>query len=295
MGCLADDVLYKKGIELASTKPKNIRRWKKKWSFSDEVEEIIYKLNTPNELILENVKSSLKRGLKEVKPCYIQNDPIALVCGGPSLDETFPVLEEKVREGMKVVSVNGSHDWLLERGIRPSAHVQIDARAFNSRFVKNWQEKTKYLIASQCHPDVFDTLEGADVYLFHCLSTKEEHEYLESQGDFYEVPGGSTVATRAIPLLRMLGFTRIEVFGFDSCLMNGEHHVYIQEENNEAVLVNVTLGDREFVCDGWMLSQAKEFMSIVKNMGELFELVVHGDGLIAHILKTSAERIRNGS
>jgi hypothetical protein len=37
-------------------------------------------------------------------------------------------------------------------------------------------------------------------------------------GCCYYVPGGSTVMLRAIPLLRMLGFWRLHLFGFDSCV-----------------------------------------------------------------------------
>lgn len=256
-----------------------------------EIPELKYELNAPIEEFVRNVKHSIALGLPEVKPYDIQTDPIAIVCGGPSLEETFDDLKEKHASGMKVVSVNGTHDWLIERGIRPSAHVLIDSRPFNARFVKNWQKKTKYLIASQAHPDVFKALEGAEVYLFHCNSTKEENEILKEyyNDEFFSIPGGSTVTLRAIPLMRMLGFTRMELYGFDSCMYGEKHHAYDQEENNTNDIGIVKVDGREFVVATWMHSQAKEFIDVIRNMGHMFELAVHGDGLMAHILKTGAK------
>lgn len=257
----------------------------------EEVPEIKYELNAPIDNFVTNVKNAISLDIPQVKPYDIQTDPIAIVCGGPSLEGTFDDLKIKHENGMKVVSVNGSHDWLVDRGIRPSAHVLIDSRSFNSRFVENWQKDTKYLVASQAHPDVFDVLKGADVYLFHCNSTKEERDVLNEYygDDYYTVVGGSTVTLRAIPLMRMLGFTRMELYGFDSCMMDDKHHAYPQSENDTKDIGVVVVDGREFVVATWMHSQAKEFIDIIKKMGDMFELEVHGDGLIAHILKTGAK------
>jgi hypothetical protein len=37
-----------------------------------------------------------------------------------------------------------------------------------------------------------------------------------------------------------------------------------------------------------MLKQAEDFMDMVHHQGEMFNLNVHGDGLIAHIMQTGA-------
>jgi hypothetical protein len=44
-----------------------------------------------------------------------------------------------------------------------------------------------------------------------------------------------------------------------------------------------------FSCTPWMLSQAQEFRGLVGFLGDEVELAVHGDGLIAHMIKTGAE------
>ena len=257
-----------------------------------DIGDIEVKCNTSEEVVLEHVKSAIKRHIPQFKPHDEQDKVIAIVGGGPSLKDTFDDLKEKHEAGMKVVSVNGTHDWLMDHGIRPSLHVQLDSRPFNARFVQNWHPDTKYMIASQSHPDVFDALEGADVTMFHLATNGRVRRVLHDYYMGYTVPvgGGNTVMLRTIPMMAMLGFKTMEIFGFDSCCIDEENHIYEQTENDVGTSTTVTVGDREFFCYGWMHSQAQQFITVIEKMGDKFELVVHGDGLIAHILETSATR-----
>lgn len=244
-------------------------------------------LNWPVPAVVANIERNIRRPLPQVQPHDPQDHPIALVLGGPSLKDTFADLEEKHQKGTKVVSVNGTHDFLLDRGIRPSAHIQLDARRFNARFVKRWQKETKYLLASQCHPVVFDVLKDANVWIYHASAHPQETAVLQSHylGRYYLIPGGSTVALRALPLLRMLGFYKIEIYGFDSCFMGDEHHAYKQAENDRLRSAEVTVNGRTFKCNAWMHAQAEEFRRMAKFLGDEVKLVVHGDGLIAHMIQ----------
>lgn len=253
--------------------------------------KIEWGLNVPMVHVTANIEASIRRGIKQAVPCAPQDDPVALVLGGPSLEDTFPLLEQKHGGGMKVISVNGTHNWLLERGIKPSAHIMVDARKSNARFVENWQPGTKYLIASQCHPWVFKALEGADVYMFHPIIKQTHGAILEDYygDDCWITAGGSTVALRAFPLLSMLGFKYIEVFGFDSCYRDENHHAYEQDVNDDFPKAEITVAGRKFVCDGWMHSQADQFLRMTQKLGDDYHLLVHGDGLISHLINTGAE------
>jgi hypothetical protein len=92
----------------------------------------------------------------------------------------------------------------------------------------------------------------------------------------------------------MLGFHKLHVYGFDSCYRDEEHHAYDQPENNYDLNARVAVscgGTRTFLCDAWMFVQAKEFMQMVTIFGEEGpDLNVKGDGLIAHIIETGAQR-----
>jgi hypothetical protein len=108
-------------------------------------------------------------------------------------------------------------------------------------------------------------------------------------GAFYPVPGGSTVALRAIPLMRMLGVARFHIFGFDSCVAaDGAHHAYAQPENDGAHVIPLVVGGRAFECTPWQISQAQEFMDLVGFLGNEVELALYGGGLIQHIIQTGA-------
>jgi len=111
----------------------------------------------------------------------------------------------------------------------------------------------------------------------------------EARELWYGIPGGSTVMLRAIPLMRMLGFRKFHLYGFDSCLMGNDHHAYSQPENDTEVVIDTIVGGRVFKCHAWQIAPAQEFMDLVKFLGDEIELEVYGEGLINHILRTGAE------
>lgn len=264
-------------------------------------ENVTMGLNTPVEEIQRNIEINIRRGLPQVEPKLSHPDRyISIVGGGPSLEETFDDLKQKYDDGQKVVALNGTFNWLMERGIRPSVHIIVDARQFNARFVSDPHPKCKYLIASQCHPDVFDALKGFETYIWHPCSNKSDQAILHDYyfGRWWQIVGGSTVMLRAFTLMSFLGWPNFEAYGFDSCFMGDKHHVYEQAENNGDAIAEVAVGDKTFLCNPWMYSQAKEFIDTAKGIGQHFNLVVHGDGLIAHIIKHGATRMEeseNGS
>ena len=247
-------------------------------------------LNVPDGELLWNVQQNCQRGCKQVVTHLPNQQDIAIVTGGPSLETTFQELQELVSQGVKTVAVNGVHDWLIKRGIRPSAMVMCDAREFNKRFVQYPERETKYFIASQCHPAVYDELEGYDVYQYHLYLGLGERQIVDrALGSVPWIVGGSTVGLRAIHLMRVLGFQRMHIFGMDSCRMGGRHHCYEQKENDFEQVQEFTIGERTFVCDFWHLSQMDGFVRLAKSLGDLFQLKIHGDGAIAHLVNYIAE------
>lgn len=246
------------------------------------------KINQDHAAIMANIERNIRRPIPQVSPHIPQDEPIGLIAGGPTLNDFEDEIKERHAQGMKMVSVNGTHDWLLDRGIRPAAHFMVDSRAFNARFVKNWQPKTKYILAAQCHPRAFELLEGADVWIFHSGGDSIQTRILQDHyfGNCYITPGGSTVMLRAIQVLRLLGFTHMEIWGFDSCVIECQHHAYTQKENDNIPYTDVEVKGRTFTVEPWMVSQANEFAKMAQVFGDLLRIVVHGDGLIAHMIRS---------
>ena len=94
---------------------------------------------------------------------------------------------------------------------------------------------------------------------------------------------------RSLMLLQALGFYKIHIYGMDSCIRES-HHAYEQKENDDdLVTVKVRTKEREFICAPWMAIQAREFRQMADLMDESVELAVYGDGLIATMIRETAE------
>lgn len=250
-------------------------------------------LNTPEEEILANVRANIRRHLPQAKPHAPNDQRMCIVGGGWSLEETFDELRELYWQGAKVVTVNGSARWCIERNIKPSAHVVMDARESNRRFVELPEVPgLKYFLASQCHPSLFDAIEGREAYIWHaCSFVEPEKEILNEYylKNWTAIPGTTCVGFRALCLMRLLGFQWFDVFGLDSCYApDGRHHAYAQAENEGENTAIVTCAGREFRVSGWQISQATHFRELVQSQGDKFHINFHGDGLIAHSVRTAA-------
>ena len=250
------------------------------------IPDIICGINEDTEKIRDNIRKNITKGLPQVQPYETQWDKtVGIVLGGPTLKETFPDLLEKKKNGMPVVAVNGSYQYCIKNGLFPSGMIMLDSREFNNRFVLPLTEGCKYFISSQCHPSVFENLKDSKVWIWHCAGDDNFDLLKEVYGEeYYPIMGGATVALRAVHLLRMLGFPKFEMYGFDSCII-GEHHAYEQPENDGEEVLNVVVSGREFLCTAAHYHQAKEFVDMISKTGEHYDLAVHGDGLISHIIK----------
>ena len=250
------------------------------------IPDIICSVNEDVEKIRENIKENIKRELPQVHPYETQEGKVVgIALGGPTLKDTFPDLLEKRKNGMPVISINGSHKYCVDNGLTPSAMIMLDSREFNNRFVYPLIEDCKYFISSQCHPSVFENLKGSKVWIWHCAGDDNFDLLKEVYGkEYYPIMGGATVALRAVHLLRMLGFPKFEMYGFDSCIM-GDHHAYEQPENDGEQVLEVVVAGKEFKCTAAHYHQAKEFVQMISKTGEYYDLAVHGDGLISHIIK----------
>ncbi len=258
------------------------------WQDASEIVKI-GALNIDEERVRANVRSNTAAGWQQVEPHVTNDSEVMILGGGPSLREHQKTIHELRQGGAKLVTLNGAYNWAVQLGFKPSAQIIVDARPFNARFTKPIVDGCKYLIASQCDPSVLDGLPRDLTYLWHTGGDTFKAELDAAYPVWWSVPGGSTVMLRAIPLLRMLGFKRFHLFGFDSCLDGDAHHAYAQPENDSETVIPVTVGGRTFRCHAWQVSQAQEFMDLVKFLGAEFDLEIYGDGLINHIVRTGAQ------
>ena len=239
-------------------------------------------INVGYPYLANNVRTNAARGLTQCTPQRKHAQALTLLAGGPSLNQ----FEDKIKElALPVICTNGTYNWCLERGIRPSGLIIVDAGPNTLKFLPTVIPDCRYMFASQVHPELFDKVPADQATIWHNESSPEIEAELDAVYGaemWYSVFGGRTVTLRAMSLLRMLGWRTQHVFGLDSCLLKGEHHAYNQTENDHDALETVQVGEKKFVCTPWMAGQARDF-EIQRAAQPDLALTIYGDGLIANL------------
>lgn len=232
-------------------------------------------LNTDLSTLLHNIFINSNKGLKEVKQGSAKAYPVAIVGGGPSLNDTYGELDKFDR----VIATNNTHDWLIERGVKPWAYVLCDAKEETAEFLNHPKKYIKYFISSKCHPKVFEKLKGFNVTIFH------EDLGIGEPENVARISGGSTVALKCLNLFAFQGYLAFYLFGVDSCYKDDKHHAYQQSLNDNEEIQEFVINGKIFKCAAWMMQQAEDFKGFIGNFGQVFKVFVVGDGLLSEIAR----------
>ena len=95
----------------------------------------------------------------------IKTEPIAIVGYGPSLLQTWP----RLRQFKHIWSTSKAHDFLLQRGIRPERHLDLDPQPHKAEFLTKPQKDIEYLLSTHINPAYLDKLDAAGIRpkMFH--------------------------------------------------------------------------------------------------------------------------------
>ena len=140
-----------------------------------------------------------------------------------------------------------------------------------------------YLIGSQCHQAVFDVVKGhPKVFVWHIEANAQERLILEAALDkFVHVRTGCTIGMGAISLAKVLGHSRLHLYGYDGCFQGDRHHAH--DEGYTKYKATVKVGRRKFRIDKWMAGQASDFQKILDIYRKQMDITFFGDGLLKHI------------
>lgn len=141
-----------------------------------------------------------------------RDDPIALINFGPSLQDTW----EKVKDFKYVMTCSGAHKFMIERGIIPTWHADVDPRIHKIGLIGEPHKDVEYLLAATCHPAYFKKLidGGFNVKLWHIFDSSEDG-LRQLPFEEWAITGGCSVGVRLLTLARFLGFTNFHIFGMD--------------------------------------------------------------------------------
>lgn len=238
-------------------------------------------LNNDIEEIRRNVEANKANSAPPIELAEAHDRELCIVGGGPSLADSLVSLQLLRAKGAETWALNGAHDWLIDRGVKPDGMVMLDSRKENVEpFLSNPRSHVTYYIATQCDPSAFEALAGSDV--------RKWTGWFWGVEDKVVIGGGATVGLKALCLAYVLGYRRLKLFGYDSSYRNGENHAYRQAMNDAELTAEVVVQGQRFTAARWMIKQVREFQELARTlMGMGCEIEIFGDGLLPHVCRVS--------
>ena len=182
------------------------------------------------------------------------------------------------------------HDHLVDLGITPSFAIAVDAMEDAVNWFQKPQEKTSYLLASQCHPNMFERLADHKIAMWHFKGQIDGEEEV-FKGEKL-INWGVMVGNHSIQMSLFLGFQELHFFGMDASHRNGRHHAYDVGKYHDHILEQgcqvYTVNGKEFVSTTALVSQMEHFFDIFASTdGQFIKGYVHNDDLWAEVIKAS--------
>ena len=244
--------------------------------------KIVGKCVAEDETLFAHMDAAIARGLPQVKQAEpIKTGSVILVASAPSVRGQVELIKKMQAAGSPIVAIKGAHDWLIAQGVIPDYALAIDPQEHRIAFYKP-HKAVHYMIASQCHPAMFDNLVGYQVSIWHPYVKKGQNRPKNSM----LIGGGTTSGLRAISLFYVLGYRQFELFGFDSCntgemlRVNGER----LKDGDELVDVQIDPEGETFHCNTAMALQAEHFQTYYDYLPDA-TFNGYGYGLIQAIIK----------
>lgn len=240
--------------------------------------------NTEDDVLFQNVAQNSALPIEWVTQQLEHNGHAVIVGGGPSLLDTIESIRWRQSIGQTIFALNGAAKTLIEHGITVDYTVIIDARKFNAKFIGY---STKYLLSSQCDPELFNIV--PDAILWHPVIDGIENYIPDRECSL--IGGGTTVGLSAMCLAYTLGFRKLHLYGFDSSHRE-KSHAYPQPENENEPVCRMTVFGKTFKTSWTMAKQAELFPSVCDSLIEMGCIItVDGDGLIPHIVRNMPKNV----
>ena len=242
--------------------------------------------NTAPEVTRAQLLINIERDLPWLDLQEPKKKALSIIGGGASLKDYVDFIDPET----DVMALNNSYAFLMERGIEPDYFMLLDARAENVDFLRMPCNKTKHLIAAQCHPSVFDALEGYDTTLY--ITTLPDVLELTKHIDKpkIQIAGGvGTVGIKALCMAYALGYRELYLYGYDSSYADGAHHAFPQALNDNTATIDIYLNGKKYVTSPTMAHQASEFCSLAQGMVKYygFEINLRCTGLLPDLVAYS--------
>jgi ubiquinone/menaquinone biosynthesis C-methylase UbiE len=223
-------------------------------------------VNTSDKDLVRNLEACKALNLPTVQMGTALKERPLLICGsGPSLEYTIRMFDLKQCD---IMALNGAYRTLLSWGIVPNYYVQLDARHVNVNFLDDIRPETSYILASQCHPAVFERLKYHAVHVFH-MHVPTAHKVFPGQPLY--VGGGGTVGLSAMAIAAVLGYRELHMLGYDSSVTDDRLHVIPQEQNANPELMDVWIDETKYMTTAAMAEQVNDILPWCNVLNRTFD------------------------
>lgn len=209
-----------------------------------------------------------------------REEPIAIVGYGPSLATTWKALTDF----KTIISCSGAHKFLIEKGIIPTMHCDVDPRIHKIDLLGPAHKDVIYLPASCVHPMYIKHIlkSGAEINLWHVFARDGESDQVIPRGE-WSLTGGCDVGMRAMTIARFLGHKNLHIFGLDGC--EGKTGKHAGKHPNQPKQSSPTVyNGKTYYTTPALLESAKQ---VFHELDQLPDVVAtfYGDGLTQAMAK----------
>jgi hypothetical protein len=204
----------------------------------------------------------------------IGNEVLSIVGYGPSLIDTWQDIRRPI------LTMSGAHNFLIERGIVPDFHADMDPRPHKLQFITPPHKDVNYLMATVCNPWTWEVLKEFKVTLWHAVSGDDTKRFITKwDPGTMMISGGSCMGLVSFHLAGVLGYNRFEVFGMDGSWKDGKRHAGFHGGFPHGEIEWDCFG-RKFLSSRIMMNSNIELQYFLTNFPVF--CVFHGDGFNQH-------------
>lgn len=219
----------------------------------------------------------IRQGLPKLDLVPVSDEgTLTLACYGPSLKRTWRDMKHPI------MSMSGSHNFLIEHGVVPDYHIDIDPRLHKLSYILHPHKDTQYLMASVCHPFTWSLLKGYNVKTWHVVSGPNTKEWISRYDpNTLLLAGGSSVGICAVHIGGVLGYRHFEIHGMDGNFDEESRHAG-PHFGREQYPISWTANGRTYKTSRVMVNANVEMVNMIKYFP--FFPVFHGTGLMQEMI-----------
>ncbi len=204
---------------------------------------------------------------------YPRSGTIRIVANGPSARSA------PVEAGGPTIAINGALDLFVRRDMAPTYWAACDPQELVVDFLADAPPHTEYLVASKCHPRVFERLLslGRKITVWHVDESATDLRMI----GLHPVRSATSITVTIFDVLERLGWRSFETWGWDGCFMDGRHHA--GDQDHDAQVIELDVAGQKFQTTGTWALEAQDADARLRHCP--YPVAICGGGMIGAILQ----------